>query len=133
RPGWRGGPAPAVKGRARTGVLAEWLASPGSPYFATNLANIVWSSRCGQGIIHEVDDVRVSNPASNHELLAELGKRFTEYKYDFKKLVKDICTSRTYQLVTQPNETNGGDTRNFAKANVRRIRAETFLDCISEV
>ena len=28
----------------------------------------------------------------NPELLAELGKQFTDYKYDFKKLVRDICT-----------------------------------------
>jgi len=80
-----------------------------------------------------VDDVRVSNPASNPELLAELGRRFTDYKYDFKKLVKDICMSRTYQLSTKPTPSNEGDTRNFARGPVRRIRAETMLDCISQV
>ena len=112
-------------------MLAKWLASPENPYFATNLANIVWAHFFGRGIIDAVDDVRVSNPASNPELLDELGKQFTEYKYDFKKLVRDICTSRTYQLATQPNESNDGDTRNFARAAIRRIQAETFLDCIS--
>src|SRR5262249_52629648 len=66
-------------------------------------------------------------------LLDELGKRFTAYRYDFKKLVRDICTSRTYQLATQPTPSNAGDTRNFARGAVRRIRAETFLDCISVV
>ena len=77
------------------------------------------------GIIEPVDDVRVSNPPSNPELLDELGKRFTEYKYDFKKLVRDICTSRTYQLSTQRNESNASDERNFAHANLRRIKAES--------
>jgi hypothetical protein len=133
KPKLLGGPTPDVAGKDRREVLAKWLASPENPYFATNLANIVWAHFFGQGIIHEPDDVRVSNPASNPELLAELGKKFTEYKYDFKKLVRDICTSRTYQLATQPNATNEGDTRNFAKQNLRRIRAETFLDCISQV
>jgi hypothetical protein len=47
--------------------------------------------------------------------------------------VCDICTSRTYQLATQPNGSNGGDTRNFSHAGIRRIRAETLLDCISQV
>jgi hypothetical protein len=75
----------------------------------------------------------VSNPASNPELLQELGKRFTEYKYNFKKLVRDICTSRTYQLAPETNASNQGDTRNFAHGTIRRIRAETFLDCISQV
>jgi hypothetical protein len=132
-PKFLGGAVPDVAGKDRRQVLANWLASPDNPYFATNLSNIVWGHFFGQGIIHEVDDVRVSNPPSNGELLAELGKKFTEYKYDFKKLVRDICTSRTYQLSTIPNATNEGDTRNFSHAAVRRIRAETLLDCISEV
>jgi Protein of unknown function (DUF1549)/Protein of unknown function (DUF1553) len=132
-PKFLGGAVADCKGKDRRAVLADWLASSDNPYFATNLANIVWAHFFGRGIIHEVDDVRVSNPASNPELLAELGKRFTAYNYDFKKLVKDICLSRTYQLSTHANPSNEGDVRNFAKAAVRRIRAETMLDCISQV
>jgi hypothetical protein len=132
-PKFLGGVAPEVKGQDRRQLMAEWLASPENPYFATNLANIVWSHFFGIGIIHDVDDVRVSNPASNPELLAELGKKFTDYKYDFKKLVRDICTSETYQRSTIPNESNASDTRNFARQSVRRIRAETMLDCLTQV
>jgi hypothetical protein len=133
KPKFLGGATPDVAGKDRRVILAKWLASPENPYFATNLGNVVWAHFFGQGIIHEVDDVRISNPASNPELLAELGKKFTEYRYDFKKLVRDICTSRTYQLSTQPNPSNEGDTRNFARAAVRRIKAESMLDCISQV
>jgi hypothetical protein len=133
KPKFLGGDAPNVAGKDRRLVMANWLASPDNPYFATNLSNIVWAHFFGQGIIHEVDDVRISNPPSNGELLQELGKHFTEYKYDFKKLVRDICTSRTYQLSTVPTPSNEGDTRNFARASIRRIRAETMLDCISLV
>jgi hypothetical protein len=133
KPKFLGGETPDLKGEDRRAALGKWLASPNNPYFATNLANMVWAHFYGMGIIDPVDDVRVSNPASNPELLRELGKKFTEYKYDFKKLVRDICTSRTYQLSTQANASNAGDTRNFAKANIRRIKAETFYDCISQV
>jgi hypothetical protein len=133
KPKFLGGIEPDVAGKDRRQVMATWLASPDNPYFATNLANIVWAHFFGRGIIQEADDVRVSNPPSNGELLAELGKKFTEYKYDFKKLVRDICTSRTYQLATVPNASNEGDTRNFAHQSVRRIRAETMLDVISQV
>ena len=80
-----------------------------------------------------MDDVRISNPASNPELLDALAAKFTDYKYDFKKLVRDICTSRAYQLSTRPNESNALDDRNFSHANVRRLRAEVMLDCISQV
>ena len=132
-PKFLGGDTPDVKGKDRREVLGEWLAPPENPYFAKNLANIVWSHFFGQGIINEVDDVRVSNPPSNAELLDELGHRFTDYNFDFRKLVRDICLSRTYQLSTRANETNDTDTRNFAKADLRRLRAEVLLDCINIV
>src|SRR3712207_7764000 len=80
-----------------------------------------------------VNDVRISNPASNPELLETLGRKFTEYDYDFKRLVRDICTSRTYQLSTRTNESNAGDTLNFAHGTIRRIRAEVLLDVIAQV
>ena len=129
-----GGTAPAdVAGKDRRTVVANWLASADNPYFAKNLSNMVWGHFFGQGIINEMDDVRISNPASNQELLDELGKKFTGYKYDFKKLVRDICTSQTYQRSTQPTKTNESDMRNFARGPIRRIRAETMLDVITQV
>jgi hypothetical protein len=132
-PKFLGGEVPDVKGKDRRVVMANWLASADNPYFAKNLANIVWNHFMGQGIINEVDDVRVSNPPVNAELLDELGQQFTAYKYDFKKLVRDICTSRTYQLSTSTNETNASDTKNFSHASLRRVRAEILLDLISQV
>jgi hypothetical protein len=132
-PKFLGGAVADVAGKDRRQVLANWLASPDNPYFARNLANVVWNHFFGLGVVDPVDDVRISNPASNQELLDELGKRFTAYNYDFKKLVRDICTSRTYQLATEPTRSNEGDTRNFARGPIRRIRAETMLDVISEV
>ncbi len=132
-PKFLGGEAPDLKGKDRRVAMANWLVSSENPFFATNLANMVWAHFFGKGIIDEVDDVRVSNPPANAELLNELGRRFTEYKYDFKRLVRDICTSRTYQLATQTNSSNESDTRNFSHASLRRIRSEILLDCITQV
>jgi hypothetical protein len=120
------------KGSDRREVLAQWLASPKNPFFARNLANLVWAHFFGQGIIEPVDDVRVSNPPSNPELLDELSAKFTEYNYDFKKLVRDVCNSRIYQLSTKTNASNETDTRNFARSQLRRLRAEVMLDVISQ-
>ncbi len=133
QPKFLGGEVPDLQGRDRREVLAEWLASPDNPYFAKNLANIVWAHFFGKGIIDQVDDVRVSNPAVNAELLDELGKRFTDYNYDFRRLVRDICTSRTYQVSTATNPSNESDHSNFAHAELRRMRAEVLLDCITQV
>lgn len=133
QPKFLGGATPDVKGKDRRVVLAKWLASPDNPYFAKNLSNIVWDHFFGKGIIDPVDDVRVSNPAVNPELLDALAQHFVDYHYDFKRMVRDICLSRTYQEAAEPNATNESDDRNFSHSAVRRMRAEVLLDCISEV
>lgn len=132
-PKFLGGDVADVAGKDRRVVMANWLASPANPYFASNFANRVWQHFFGAGIIEPVDDVRISNPASNPELLQELANKFTAYKYDFKQLVRDICRSHAYQRSTKRNESNMTDELNFAHANLRRIKGETLLDCISQV
>ncbi len=133
RPKYLGGETPELKGETRREALARWLTSPRNPYFARNVANLLWAQFLGRGIIEPVDDVRISNPPSNPELLEALAARLIDYHYDFKSLVRDICASRTYQLSTRVNETNAQDDRNFSKAPIRRLRAEVLLDCISQV
>jgi hypothetical protein len=132
-PKFLGGDTPDVAGKDRRVIMAKWLTSTDNPYFSRNLVNIVWNHFFGKGIINEVDDVRVSNPPVNAELLDALAASFTESNYDFKKLVRDICTSRAYQLSTKTNETNESDTRNFSHASLRRIRSEILLDAITQV
>ena len=128
-PGRRGRPTSPAR-TAASSWRSGWPRprTPGSP---RSFANRVWAHFMGVGIVEPVDDFRVSNPASNPELLEALGKHFTDTKYDLKALVRDICNSRTYQRTTQRNESNAGDERNFAHALVRRIKAENLLDTIS--
>jgi hypothetical protein len=132
-PKFLGGEQPDLAGRDRREVVAGWLTSPDNQYFSRNLVNIVWAHFFGPGLINDVDDVRITNPPVNAELLDELARRFVDYKYDFKKLVRDICTSRTYQLSTKTNETNATDDRNFSHALLRRVRAEVLLDMVTAV
>ncbi len=133
KPKFLGGAVPDTKGKDRRALMAQWLTSADNPLFATSVANRIWEHFFGLGIVHPVDDIRVSNPPSNPELFAELGRRLSEYKFDFKHLVRDICNSHAYQRSVVRNESNELDQRNYAHANPRRIRAELLLDCISEV
>ena len=132
-PKFLGGAAPDTNGKDRREVLVKWLASPDNPYFATSVANRVWAHFFGLGIVEPVDDVRVSNPASNPELYEALGAKFTSYNYDFKQLVRDICNSQTYQRASAANASNEQDTKNFSHSRIRRIPAESLLDCLSQV
>lgn len=133
KPKFLGDIEPDTAGKDRREVFANWLTQPDNPYFATSVANRVWAHFMGSGLVDPVDDIRVSNPASNPELFDTLGKKLAEYKFDFKQLVRDICNSEAYQRSVTPNESNRTDTRNYAFAAVRRIPAESMLDCISQV
>ena len=132
-PKFLGGESPPTKGKDRRAVAAEWLTSPENPYFATSIANRVWAHYMGVGLVDPVDDIRVSNPATNPELFDKLGEKLVEYKFDFRRLVRDICNSHAYQRSAATNETNSHDNRNYAHAVIRRVPAESLLDCISQV
>ena len=89
KPKFLGEEEPDIKGQDRRKVFAEWLTAPDNPFFARNVANRIWAHFFGIGIVEPVDDVRVSNPASNPELLDALAAKLVEYNYDFKRLVRD--------------------------------------------
>jgi hypothetical protein len=132
-PTFLGGESPDLSGNDRREALAEWVTSTENPWFARSLANRVWAYFMGPGIVEPVDDFRISNPPSNGPLLDELAAHLISYNYDFKQLVRDITNSRAYQRETVANDTNEADLRNSARAQVRRIRAETLLDLYCEV
>jgi len=114
-------------------VLSTWLTTPDNPAFARNFGNIVWAHFFGIGIVEPVDDSRVSNPPSNPQLLDLLARKAVEYRFDVKRLAREICLSKTYQRQTSRNETNLLDNRNFSRQTARRMRAEILLDCINQV
>ena len=122
-----------IAGKDRRQVLADWVASPKNPFFARHIANLIWAQYMGRGIVEPVDDVRLSNPPSNPELLDALATKLVEYNYDLRKVIRDVCNSAAYQRTTRANESNELDDRNFAKATIRRMRAEVILDCITQV
>ncbi|MGE0709265.1 MAG: DUF1549 and DUF1553 domain-containing protein [Planctomycetota bacterium] len=128
-----GGASPDTRGKDRRAVAAEWITSPDNPYFARNVANLVWDHLFGVGIVHEPDDVRVSNPPSNPALLDALAKRLVELRFDLRQLVREVVTSDAYQRSVVPNASNREDGRNASHARVRRLRAEVLLDALAQV
>lgn len=114
-------------------VLANWMTQKDNALFRENLANRIWANFFGRGIIDEIDDIRISNPPSNAPLLKEISRRFAEdYAYDQKKLARDICLSRTYQLSSSTNESNTGDDRFFSHSQLRRMRADVLFDALGQ-
>ena len=113
--------------------LVDWMAEPGNPFFAKSLVNRYWKHFFGRGIVDPEDDMRVTNPPSNPELLDALAGSFIANGFDLKRLVRDICTSSAYQLSSEPNEYNGDDKQNFSSFYPRRLNAEPLYDAINQV
>lgn len=129
-----GQPMPAENpGGDRRIALAEWLTSPGNPYFARNLANRVWAHLFGRGLVEPVDDVRATNPPSNPELLDALAQHLIEAKFDLRRLLRTVVASRVYQASSLPNASNERDEQNASRALLRRVEAEVLLDMVGQV
>ncbi len=114
-------------------ALVDWMVSAKNPYFARTMVNRVWRHYFGRGFVEEVDDFRVTNPASHPALLDALAADFAGHGYDLRRLEKLILESRTYQLSAEPNESNRRDLRNFSHFPVRRLMAEMLIDTMSQV
>ena len=114
--------------------LVDWMAGPDNPYFARALANRYWKHFLGRGLVEPEDDMRVTNPPTNPELLDALAKSFTDSKFDLKKLVRTICTSNVYRLSCRcRTSTTLDDRQNYSRFQPRRLNAEVFLDAIDDL
>jgi hypothetical protein len=129
-----GGPAAQVeKGEDLRAKFAAWLTTPDNPWFARNIVNRIWFWLLGRGIVHEVDDMRPTNPPSNPELLAYLESELVGHKYDLKHIFRVVLNSRTYQLSSQPGEWNARDEALFSHYPIKRLGAEQLLDAVGQV
>jgi hypothetical protein len=114
-------------------ALAAWMRKADNPFFAKALVNRYWKHFFGVGLVEPEDDLRVSNPASNPELLDALADDFVKSGYDLRHLVRLIATSKAYDRSSLPNEFNASDRQNFARYYPRRLPAEVLLDALNEV
>ena len=114
-------------------ALAEWIVSPENPYFAQVMVNRVWADVMGRGLVEPVDDLRATNPPTNPALFTALADDFRRQGYDLKKLLRTIMTSYVVWTSSLPNDTNGLDTRNYARHYRQRLRAEVLLDATCDI
>jgi hypothetical protein len=117
----------------RREVLAEWMTDPDNPYFSRAISNRIWSNFFGRGLVEQVDDLRLSNPASNEPLLDALSRHVVEVDFDLKKLMRTILQSETYQRSSVPLGENREEEKYHSRYYPRRLMAEVLLDSIDQV
>jgi len=91
-------PLPAGAPRNRLG-LAMWMTSKQNPLTARTLVNRAWEQLFGTGLAETLEDLGTQGIAPTHkELLDYLSwKLMNDYKWSFKKLLKEIVMSATYR------------------------------------
>ncbi len=113
--------------------LVDWMVDAKNPFFAKAVVNRYWAHFFAKGIVDPVDDMRVTNPPSNPELLDALAADLIKNNFSLKHLVRTMVKSRTYQLSAMPNEFNKNDKKAFARYYPRRMSAEVLFDAVSQV
>lgn len=128
-----GTPADLADPNDRRLALADWLTAPENPYFSRAIVNRVWANFMGVGLVEAVDDLRLTNPASNGKLHLALAKYLAENRFDLKSLMRLILQSATYQRSSQPLAENAADRRFYSRYYPKRLMAEALLDAFSQV
>ena len=121
------------KPEERLVAVAEWITAPENDLFVKSQVNFVWYHVMGQGLVDPIDDFRLTNPASNPELLDALASHFVEERFNIRELLRVIMQSRIYQGSSHPLASNQHDQTSYSRALVRRLPAEVLLDMQSDV
>jgi hypothetical protein len=97
--------------QSRREALAEFMTT--SKQFPRAAVSRMWGQFFGLGfnVFPTVDDFGAHNEVVFPELLDRLAKDFAEGGYDYKKLIRWICSSDAYHLQSVCNETNTEDLR----------------------
>ena len=113
--------------------LAQWMTDIDNPFFAKSLVNRYWKHFMGRGIVEPEDDMRVTNPPSNPELLDAIAEAFVDSGFDLKALVRMICASNVYNASSNANDENLADRRSYSRFYPKRMTAEVLLDAVDQV
>ncbi|MFQ5734147.1 MAG: DUF1549 domain-containing protein [Planctomycetaceae bacterium] len=97
--------------------------------FTRTIVNRLWERFFGRGLVEPLDDM--DQPAWNRDLLDWLAEDLALHKYDLKRTMTLICTSRAYRMpaVGAP-EPNARFTA-FRGPFTKRMSAEQFVDAVS--
>jgi hypothetical protein len=94
--------------------------------FARNFSNRLWYHFFGRGIVHPVDDVNASNPASVPALLEALADEVRTQKFDMKQMIRLICNSPAYQRESSASRDDHTRQQLFAVRTIKPLTPEQW-------
>lgn len=125
-------PPPGGKTSGRRLALARWLASPANPLTPRVMANRIWQSLYGKGLVETSSDFGLAGSHPTHpELLDWLATQLVEGGWSLKRFQRLLVTSAAYRQAAlgQPGIPGWPDGRQ----GLRRLTAEQLRDSLLAV
>src|ERR1039457_601206 len=116
---------------ARLKRLAEIMTQRQDGRLTRTLVNRLWQRLMGRGLIEPVDDME--KPAWSPDLLDWLAEDFAAHDYDMKHVIRQVMTSRAYQLPAVNLGEQYQQDFVFQGPAVRRLSAEQFRDALTRL
>lgn len=123
--------AAAAPKAERQKQLAALLTSPQNGRLSRTIVNRLWQRLLGVGLVEPADDME--QPAWNPDLLDWLAEDLVAHRYDLKRTLRLILTSRAYQLPAVSVSEPPPKDYVFRGPAVRRLTAEQFRDALATV
>ncbi|XZE53102.1 DUF1553 domain-containing protein [Planctomycetaceae bacterium SH139] len=129
------GPGPAIPADSSGRLeLAQWLTDRQNPLTARVMVNRIWLHLMGKPLVAETENFGFSGqPPTHPELLDHLAVQFMDSGWSLKTMIREIATSRAYQLSSQvAPASRQKDLENewYARGNRRRLEAEAIRDAM---
>lgn len=127
------GSVEAASLKERLKKLSEIMVQPKNGRLYRTITNRIWYQLMGRGIVEPLDEM--DNTPWSADLLDWLAADFIDSGTDLKQLIRQIMTSKAYQLPnTQYEKQEDLKTKYvFAGPVMRRLSAEQFADAVSQV
>jgi len=90
---------------------ASWLASPDNPRFSTVIANRLWKTAFGIGLIEPVDNMYDDTLPTHPKLMLHLEKLMVALDYDMKEFLRIIYNTKSFQREAPAREITSKDSK----------------------
>ncbi|MDB5390494.1 MAG: hypothetical protein JWM11_6140 [Planctomycetaceae bacterium] len=113
---------------SRRQQLADAVTDPNNRQFRRTIANRLWATMMGRGLVHPLEYDHSDNPPSHPALMDLLAENIASRNYDLKGFIRELALTKTYQRSSQrsPDQLAAPmpEPETFAVAPLRPLMAE---------
>lgn len=120
-------PAKGKPPESSLALLAESLPTAENHRFTTNIANRLWFTLLGRGLIHPLDLQHAGNPPSHPELMKLLATELAASGFDLKYFMRELALTDAYARASSLPSGEYPEAKTFAVGIERRLSAEQML------